>query len=145
MILYAETSAVLAWLLGESTGQSVRAGLAGAAAVFTSQLTLAECERALARLAASRHLDSTALVVLRETLGRAAAHWIRLEISSTVLGRCGEPFPVEPVRTLDAIHLATALELRAAEPRLVVLSLDERVRRNASAMGLVIQPAAGPA
>lgn len=40
-------------------------------------------------------------------------------------------FPVEPVRTLDAIHLASALFLRESFPELLILSTDERVRRNA--------------
>jgi predicted DNA-binding protein (UPF0278 family) len=51
-----------------------------------------------------------------------------------------QTFPREPVRTLDAIHLATAL-LHAAEiGALVVLSIDQRVRANADALGLAVVP-----
>ena len=140
MILYAESSAVLAWLLGEAEGAAVRAVLAGARVVFASRLTIAESERGLARLEAAGVLSGSDTVVLRETLARATSHWIRYEIGASVLGRVGQPFPAEPVRTLDAIHLATALELRAAEPRLEVVTLDHRIRSNAEALGLAVRP-----
>jgi len=46
------------------------------------------------------------------------------------------PFPMEPVRALEAIHLATALEFTRAFPDLRVLSLDRRVADNAIALGI---------
>lgn len=49
------------------------------------------------------------------------------------------PFPVEPIRTLDAIHLATA-ELLDEPPQLVtIVTRDERVRANAQALGYGIE------
>ena len=51
-----------------------------------------------------------------------------MAVTDGVLARAGSPFPVEPVRTLDAIHLATALELATAFPDLRVLSFDRRTR-----------------
>jgi hypothetical protein len=39
------------------------------------------------------------------------------------------------VRTLDAIHLASALVLRQSFPDLVVVSADERMRANATLLG----------
>ena len=140
MILYAESSAILSWLLGDGDGATVRSVLAGADVVFASRLSVAECERALARLEAERILPGPETVVLRETLSRATSHWIRYEIGPTVLARVGRAFPIEPVRTLDAIHLATALELRAMEPRLAVLTLDRRIRANAEQLGLPVLP-----
>ena len=53
---------------------------------------------------------------------------------------CG-PFPGEPIRALDAIHLATALVIRDIYPDLRVLSLDQRVRQNAVALGFEVVPA----
>jgi len=50
------------------------------------------------------------------------------------------PFPVEPIRTLDAIHLASAILARAAVPDLALLSLDERVRANGRALGFTVLP-----
>ena len=46
------------------------------------------------------------------------------------------PFPVEPIRTLDAIHLASALLAASAAEDFAVLTLDERIRNNAIELGL---------
>ncbi|MBI3795873.1 MAG: hypothetical protein HY268_02755 [Deltaproteobacteria bacterium] len=48
--------------------------------------------------------------------------------------------PLEPVRTLDAIHLASALFLRESFPDLLILSTDERVRHNALPLGFDVLP-----
>ncbi len=49
MNLYVESSAVLAWLLGEVEGRVARRQLASADLVITSDLTLVECDRVLLR------------------------------------------------------------------------------------------------
>ncbi len=45
--------------------------------------------------------------------------------------------PFEPVRALDALHLATALEYATAFDGLSVLSFDLRVAANVPLLGLV--------
>ena len=62
------------------------------------------------------------------------------ELSDPVLERAKQRFPVEPVRTLDALHLATASRFREALGRVTVLSLDERIRGNAPGLGLELLP-----
>ena len=51
-----------------------------------------------------------------------------------------EPFPLEPVRTLDGIHLATAYRYALEVEAVTVLSVDQRMRQNAMGMGLDILP-----
>jgi len=46
--LYAESSAVLSWLLGEADNGRVRSALGQATTIISSDLTLIECDRALA-------------------------------------------------------------------------------------------------
>lgn len=56
-------------------------------------------------------------------------------VTDTVLSRVQRPFPVEPIQTLDAIHVATA-EIIGEPPALVtIVTRDARVRENAHAMG----------
>ena len=55
--------------------------------------------------------------------------------------RSRQAFPREPVRSLDAIHLSTALVARNLVTELWILSLDERIRDNAAALGFDIAPA----
>ena len=70
----------------------------------------------------------------------AAAHWHVLRISPEIVDRARQPFPGEPIRTLDAIHLASALVARGALPGLALLSLDDRIRRAAGQLGLRVRP-----
>jgi hypothetical protein len=61
-----------------------------------------------------------------------------VNVTDDVLMRAGRPFPIEPIRTLDAIHLAT-LELLGETPQLVtVITRDDRVARNARALGYAV-------
>lgn len=56
-------------------------------------------------------------------------------VSDEVLERAARPFPVEPIRTLDAIHLSS-IELLGESPQLLmVVTRDNRVASNATAMG----------
>ena len=140
MIVYAESSAVLAWLLGEQPAAAVRRLLAGAERVVASTLTPLECSRALARAVAAGQLPEADAGAASRLLAHASPGWALLEMTGPALERARQPFPAEPVRTLDAIHLASALEFRNALGQLTLLSLDERIRANATALGLPAAP-----
>ena len=71
-------------------------------------------------------------------LRREKAHWDIVGLVDEVVERAGRRFPLEPVRSLDAIHLATALDLVEAHPDLHVLTLDVRLAENARALGLPV-------
>ena len=106
----------------------------------TSALTFAEATRAVLRARVTHRIASAderaALRALR-TLERRCTI---IAVTEAVLARAGRPFPVEPVRTLDAIHLAT-IELLGETPQLVtVVTRDERVARNARALGYAVAP-----
>jgi predicted nucleic acid-binding protein len=58
-----------------------------------------------------------------------------VELAPTVLSRAVEPFPA-PVRTLDAMHLATALFLAERRQGVRVATYDDRMRGAARAVGL---------
>ena len=77
---------------------------------------------------------------VRSAFAQAAARWAVAEISAAIGARAEQAFPVEPVRTLDALHLATALRLREAVPDLAVLTTDERLRVNAAELGFETVP-----
>ncbi|GIW52018.1 MAG: ribonuclease VapC46 [Nitrospiraceae bacterium] len=140
MTLYAESSAVLAWLLDEPDGAAVRERLGKAEIVVASDLTLIECDRVLIRAAARGELTQAEAADRRGHLASAAAHWHVLRISGEIVDRARQPFPDEPIRTLDAIHLACALVARSAVPGLALLSLDRRIRAAARELGLALQP-----
>jgi predicted nucleic acid-binding protein len=135
--VYLETSAVLRWLLGESDAQEIAARIQEAAEPVCSVLTILETHRVLIRAERERPSRGRQLGLLRRQLAEASADWNVLEITPQVCVRAGEPFPVEPVRTLDAIHLATALHFARAFPSLSVLTFDERIVVNLDPLGLL--------
>ena len=140
MIVYAESSAVLGWLLGEPGEAALRDALVSAEHVVSSALTAVECGRALSRGAASGRLRPTDELAAQRLLDEAAATWVVHDLSERVLRRARGRFPVEPIRTLDALDLATALVFQEALGQLTVLSLDDRIRENAAALGLGVAP-----
>lgn len=141
MRLYAESSAVLAWLLGEADGALIRPALASAEIVLTSRLTIVECQRVLVRLSTLHELREAEAAERAARLVDVARYWVRFDISDRIWMRAAQPFPHEPIRTLDALHLATALEAKAAVGDVRLLSLDERVRRAGRGLGFVLEPA----
>jgi predicted nucleic acid-binding protein len=74
-------------------------------------------------------------------LNRATAHWDLLRVDSEVVQRARRPFPAEPLRALDAIHLASALIVAAEVPELTLLTFDHRIRQAAKHLGLSLTPA----
>jgi len=143
LILYAESSAILAWLLGENGSAESRDTLAGAELIFTSDLTLIECDRVIIRATTLGLLTEAVAADRRAMLRQLAEHWIVFHIDEEIVERARHPFPKEPVRSLDAIHLATAIAARAAVPGVALLSLDERIRSAARELGFITLPGTG--
>jgi predicted nucleic acid-binding protein len=132
-IRYIETSAlVAAELEGDLAAQR---SLRGPGRVITSALTHAEAARAVQRAQATQRVTQIEATALAGGFGTFARRTETVPIDEQILMRVGRSFPVEPVRTLDAIHLAT-IELLGAEPgAITVVTRDSRVRENARAMG----------
>jgi hypothetical protein len=139
--LYAESSAVLAWLLDEPTAPAVRRLLGEADVIVASDLTLIECERVLLRAVALKELTEAEAADRSAHLIGAAAQWHVLRIGAEIADRARRPFPGDPIRTLDAIHLASLLVARSAVIGIQLLSLDERVRQAAKGLGVAVAPA----
>ena len=130
---YIESSALLASFL-ESDVSAQRA-IRARGRRMTSALTVAEAQRALLRARLAGRLTEDQERHALRGLQTFARRCELIAISDDVLARAGRPFPVEPVRTLDAIHLAS-VELVGEQPQLMtVLTRDGRVADNARAMG----------
>lgn len=115
----------------------------GADLVVTSVLTSTEVARTLRRLESAGLIEAPAGNRSWDRYTAACAHWNLYAISDPVLERASQAFPREPVRTLDAIHLATAALIALEVMPPVVLSVDRQVRANVRALGLDVLPADG--
>ena len=144
MNLYAESSAVLSWIFREAPAPRLKEILDRADLVVASDLTLIECDRALIRAQAMKALSEAEALERRTLLEVTVADWMVLKLDREVLERTRRPFPAEPLRTLDALHVASALAARSAISDLALLSLDGRVRENGAALGFEIFPERPP-
>ena len=136
--LYVETSAILRGLLEGDEGvlkliQSERVRV-------TSAITIVEIERALRRATREGRVNAAQV--------REARRWVRdfrdscdvIAVEDMVLERASRDFEVEPVRTLDALHIASALLWEERLGALAIASFDKRVRDNATAHGMDVLP-----
>jgi len=139
--LYAESSAVLAWLLQESREAEIHDVLRAASLVVSSDLTLVEVDRALIRAVELEAVSEPDAIARRSRFAEIRGHWTVLRLDEVVVSEARRKFPKEPVRTLDALHLASALSAREGVPDLSLLSLDAVVRTNARALGFEVLPA----
>jgi predicted nucleic acid-binding protein len=135
-VVYAESSAVLAWLLGESRQKEVTSALSSAGHVVTSALTPVECARGVARARQLGRISRTEELAALRLLDGAVLSWNVLDLSDEVVAHARVAFPLEPVRTLDAVHLATARVFHQALGSVGMLSFDDRLRANAQALGM---------
>lgn len=109
--------------LGSSCGRRV-----------TSTLTFAEGARALIRARVAGRITPAQERAARRALRTFERRCAVVPVTDVVLTRVGRPFPVEPIRTLDAVHLATA-ELLGAPRQVTIITRDARVAENARSLG----------
>lgn len=81
----------------------------------------------------ARRIEGSHGEAVRQLIARIAL----LELAPPVLARALEPFPIA-VRTLDALHLASAEFLRQQGQTVVVATYDERMRQAAAASGFAL-------
>lgn len=135
-IRYIESSALVAALLEQDPG--VLKAPAGSQHV-TSALTLAEAGRAIIRARAAGRLapaDEQAAVRALQTFERRC---FIVDVDRAVLARVRRPFPAEPIRTLDAVHLATVELLGEAPQMVTIVTRHVRVGDNARALGYIVE------
>ena len=132
-IVYLDTSAVLRAVLERGLSPDVEGQLADARFLVTSRLALVESARAFARLRSEGLPESQ----LTEAAQEAESIWVRCtlwELTPAVCDLAQAIQPAQPLRTLDAIHLATWLLARrrlGADVALVTsdLRLEAAARR----------------
>jgi predicted nucleic acid-binding protein len=122
--VYVDTSVVLAQLFAEDR---LPPAALWANPLITSRLLAYETwTRVHARSLSRAHGEKVRLL-----LGRLAF----VELHPQALARALEPFPV-PVRTLDALHLASIEFLRSNGQVVELATYDDRLRGAARAMGV---------
>jgi predicted nucleic acid-binding protein len=128
-IAYLDSSALVKLMVREDETSALEADLAGRDGLVTSALAMVECQRAAARAGNRRVLQRVSDVLEAVYL---------LDLTTPVLEQAASLRPA-PVRSLDAIHIATAISI--GEDDLDLITYDDRMGEAARANGLrVAQP-----
>lgn len=102
--------------------------IAAAPALVTSRLSLVESSRAFHRL---RQLGKLSEAKLADAQREIDAVWARCELwelTSAVCERARQVTPGKPLRTLDALHLATFVLAREKIEGLELVTVDDRLQ-----------------
>lgn len=127
-MIYLDTSVALAHLLAEDRRPP---NALWAEELVASRLLEYELwTRLNARDLARSHGDAARMLLARVAF---------VELERPVLRRALHPFPTL-VRTLDAIHLASAAFLREQGVELCLATYDQRMRKGAEEMGISLHP-----
>ena len=135
MTIYLDTSVVLRALLAAGEAPSEWGAWERA---YSSELMGVEARRALDRLRLEHALDDDGLADAHDALAATEQAIGSIRLTAGVLRRAGQPMPTV-VKTLDAIHLASALlfaERRGSD--LVFGTHDRRQATAARALGFKV-------
>ena len=138
MVAYLDTSVVLQHILRGET--AIRHAFA-VGRVVTSELTRIESSRVIHRYRLNGDLDDDGFVAATDRLEAVLAGVAVVDLSRAVRTRAMGSFPVV-VKTLDALHLASALTYAGSylesesDETLLLFSHDEAMNRCARALGL---------
>jgi predicted nucleic acid-binding protein len=134
MRVYFDSSVILRVVLGERGRLKEWSRTSEA---VTSEITRVECLRALDRLRLEGGMVDRELARRRATALSVLSGFELVRLNRAVLERAAEPFPVR-LRTLDAVHVASALLVRARFPALGFATHDLDLGAAAQAEGLPV-------
>lgn len=137
MIVYLDSSVVLRVLLGQKNSWEDWAKWKRA---YSSTLLHLECQRVIDRLRLESAIDDKGVAHAGTELRRLQRSIGRVTLTQHVLDRAALPMP-STIRTLDAIHLASALILRERKhPDLSFITHDAQQATAAKALGFTCLP-----
>lgn len=134
MRVYFDSSVVLRVVLGERGKLKEWSRTSEA---VTSEITRVECLRALDRLRLEGGMVDRELSRRRATALSVLSGFELVRLNRAVLERAAEPFPMR-IRTLDALHIASALLVRGRFPAVRFATHDVDLGAAAEAEGLPV-------
>ena len=134
MTTYVDSSVLLRILLSQPDHLPTWSEIASA---VSSELVKVETLRTIDRVALRGGLDADTVSERRTAALALIGAMTLVPIGSAVLERAGDPFPTS-LGTLDAIHLATAVLLRADLPDLEFATHDAELSLAARSIGFEV-------
>lgn len=136
--MYFDTSALVKRYVNEAGRREVLRLLRRHECV-TSAVLPVELRSGLRRRAADGSLKAARLPMILKRVAVDRSYWTLVEVGTDVLAVAETLVATYPIRTLDAIHVASAqlFAARLSIPGLVFVSADKRQTETATAVGLV--------
>lgn len=132
MILYTDTSSLIKLYLVEDGSAEVRNLVTAATQVTTSKVAYAETRVGLARALRDGRVNRNEFQSARR---KFASEWLGIggvEVSDAILREAGDLGDAYPIRGFDAIHLASAKQVRDQSSEEVFFSTADRRLRDAA-------------
>jgi predicted nucleic acid-binding protein len=109
--------------------------------VVTSAILSVELRSALRRRVSDGTLDAAQVPEILKRVATDRAYWRLVEVASGVLAAAETLVAAHPLRTLDAIHVASAqlFAARIIAAELIFVSADARQTAAAAAVGMTIR------
>lgn len=125
---YFDTSVLLKWYIAES-GSSFARAFGNRHHVLSSAITPAEAKSAVYRRRSSGDLDEGEVADILEHLATDRQNWELIAVTSLVVSRAEALIRDATLRTLDALHVASALTVQSqASRRVPFVTADIRQR-----------------
>jgi predicted nucleic acid-binding protein len=121
VILYLDASALVKLVVDERGSDAVDALVAVTEYAVSSVIAYAECRSAIARGAKSGRIDATAAV---RSLDQVWGGVQTLDVDLRLSARAGDLSSRHLLRGMDAVHLATALEIAAPDLTVAFATFD---------------------
>ncbi len=130
MTAYCDASVLVRFIL-DQPGRLI--ALEEAGELVTSTLAEVECLRAVENARLRGEIDEETFVARRTEAYAKLSGLRQIDLCRTILRRAQEPFGV-PLRTLDAIHVATAVLWRDRRDARLVFATHDRQQAHAAAI-----------
>lgn len=137
--IYLDSSALIKLFVSEEGSGALNLAILGAQDVIIPDLTLTEMASALGRLMREGRVTLAVARIFHQEAEKLSASYRRLELTPPIHRRAERLLLTSvkiPLRTLDALHIATALDADVA----TVVSYDTRLREAAQSQGLFVAP-----
>jgi len=142
VILYLETSSLVKLYVREPDSEAVRQLVGVADVVATSILAYAEARAAFARKRREKGISDAAYASVKEALEQDWPSYFILSLAGQTVKTAGDLAEKHALRGFDAVHLASALDLRLSGASTIrFLTADSRLRDAARAEGFETSPA----
>jgi len=125
--VYLDTSAVLRAVLETGTTPDLETRIRAAPVLVTSRLALVESARVLVRLRTTERVSEQRLADAEREIDAVWARCEIWELTRTVCDLARHVAPTKPLRSLDALHLATFVLARRKLEGLELVSVDSRL------------------